>query len=903
MSTPEHYQQVSEILKAALERPASERSAYVDEACSGDEALRSEVESLLAYDESDSGTLSDDGLGIGVDLIRAAKTALGAGAFPRETSAHNLPTHVGGYRVERLIAEGGMGSVLLARQESPSRTVALKLMRPGRDSQAMLRRFRQEAHVLGQLQHPGIACVYEAGSAEVRMPDGNVTEQPFIAMEFVDGSELHRHVSRHQLDSRQRLQLMVQICNAVQYAHEKGVLHRDLKPNNILVDQSGRPKILDFGVARAMDREILVTTMETDAGQLVGTLPYMSPEQVRANPAQIDARSDVYALGVLLYELLADKPPYSLKDMPVPEAMRIICDQEATSLSSVDRSFRGDVETVVAKALEKDPSRRYPSAGELGADIERYLDNKPIVARPPSALYQFGKFARRNRGLVAGIAGMIVILIAGLATTSWFAWQATHQRNEAARERDAAQREARRVATLNTFLVDDLFGAVDPHAGAAYDRSVMQMLSDATANIDTFAEDPDIEFLIRTTLGKILRKLGDLDAAEGHLRRALELSCEQHGQRHVETLSPRHELAVTVLWKDQYEEAQQLFANQLAIQEAQQEPDQTAIARTLGSLGDVAYRAGRYDEAEEDYRRVLKVLEAAGQEQQRLYTDTLNDIANVMHNVGRLKKSVALHREVLKRRVEELGPDDLFVSESKHNLGAILIMLDELEEANGLLESALAIRRRILGSEHPDIADTLQQLGRVRLQQGDAKGARAYATQALEMQRKLLPEIHTRIAFALDLLAKSASAEGDYETHEKCMREAYAIYSAIAGPNSRAAAATLANISTSLLRQKKYEEAIDSFGRAMEAISIAYSPENPHVFRCQTSRGICLTGAGRYEEAEDELLAAYRKLTELNHPAASDAFDALKELYEVWKQPERLERLLEQRPSVDPDNP
>jgi WD40 repeat protein len=330
-----------------------------------------------------------------------------------------------------------MGAVYEAEQDRPHRLVALKVIRPGLLSPAFLKRFAQEVEILGRLRHPGIAQIYEAGVAE----DG----RPFFAMEFIRGLALDEYATRHGLNLASRVGLLARVCDAVQHAHDQGVIHRDLKPANILVEESGGPKVLDFGVARATGADLLSGDGLTRTGQMLGTPSYMSPEQVTANPATIDHRADVYSLGVVLFELLTHRLPYPLENRPLAEAARLILEHDAPRLGLINPELRGDLETIAAKALEKDPARRYQSAAGLAADLRHWLAHEPILARPPSALYHLRQFARRHKALVGGVAATVAALVLGLVGTMLFAVREAHQRGRAelsAQEAIDKEREA-----------------------------------------------------------------------------------------------------------------------------------------------------------------------------------------------------------------------------------------------------------------------------------------------------------------------------------------------------------------------------------------------------------------------------------------------------------------------------
>ncbi len=465
MPTPEEYGRAKTLFLSARRMPRGERTRFLLAECSGDTALEAKVRRLLTLEEEEPEFLEKPA------IEPRADGGVGAGDGPG--------ARLGGFRIVRVLGEGGMGVVYEAQQDEPARRVALKLIRAGFFSERLRSRFRHEVRILGQLRHPGIAQIYEAGTLDL---SGDPT--PYFAMELVEGRPLLQAAAG--LGVRERLALVAQICDAVHHAHQKGVIHRDLKPGNILVEAAPTAegtgsypgtgtaapfqiKILDFGVARAIDTgsgSLLVTTARTHAGELIGTLPYMSPEQAAADPAAMDIRSDVYSIGVIAYEVLTGRLPCDLEEKPLAEAARAIAEQEPARLGSIDRSLRGDAETIVAKTLQKDPRHRYQSAAELAADIRRHLRDEPIVARPASALYQLRKFARRHKPLVFAAATVMIAMATATVVSAWQARVAERARVFAEGEKKradlaaaAATREAHRASLAGAAAA---IGNADP---------------------------------------------------------------------------------------------------------------------------------------------------------------------------------------------------------------------------------------------------------------------------------------------------------------------------------------------------------------------------------------------------------------------------------------------------------
>jgi hypothetical protein len=544
---------VRRLLEGALELGAAERERFLSDACGTDGELKAEVASLLASDDPARALEPpDDG------WSRLAPAALEGGM---------LGARIGRYRVLRLIGFGGMGAVYEAEQDRPRRTVALKVMRSGLATPSALRRFEFESQVLARLRHPFIAAVFEAGTHNPDPADPS-RATAYFAMELVpDAVPITEFAKARGLSVRQRLELFAQVCDAVHHGHQQGVIHRDLKPSNVLVDADGRPRIIDFGVARTIDPDAVATH---SGGQILGTLQYMSPEQCAPERAGIDTRSDVYSLGVMLYELFAGRAPYTLTGASIPDSIRIVCEVEPRPLSEIDRSLRGEVETIVRTAMAKDPERRYPAAASLAADIRHYLRAEPISARPPTAMYQLRVFARRNKSLVASAAAVLLVLVLGIVATSVALRSA---REEARRVRRIADFYKDTITAGNSYLAgtpgsvtadwwEDPIRAGEasvPRGRDTLSFAVPDLLEVAGSRLSTaFADEPAIQAELYDTLGRTLVHMGRGPGAE-FLRRALELREREMGPDSEEAIRTRLALAVRIEGAGNFPDAESLF--------------------------------------------------------------------------------------------------------------------------------------------------------------------------------------------------------------------------------------------------------------------------------------------------------------------------------------------------------
>jgi eukaryotic-like serine/threonine-protein kinase len=730
----------------ALEVSREGRSAFLEKACRGEPELRRAVEALLAENDRLTGFLSDsphlhphaDAWDEGEGSITADEPAEGA--------------VLGRYRLIEKIGEGGMGEVWLAEQKEPvRRRVALKLILAGMNTREVMTRFESERQALALMEHPAIARVLDAGATEQGMP--------FFVMEYVAGVRITAYCDNHRLSTRQRLELFVHVCEGVQHAHQKAIIHRDLKPSNILVTEvDGRPvpKIIDFGVAKALEQKLTADTLYTRIGTLVGTPEYMSPEQATFSDEGIDTRSDIYSLGIIFYELLAGAPPLQLRktsldqflkklredDVPKPST-RIRTQDAAASTeaarkrrtmpATLVRQIRGELDAIALKALEKDRSRRYASASDFAADVGRYLTNQPVMAVAPSFAYRARKFARRYRvGLITASAFALVLIVATAVSIV---------------QGIRARRQAAVAEAVNDFLQNDLLSQASAEAqverGIKPDPNitVRTVLDRAAQKINgKFATQPEVEVALRNTMGSAYIDLALYPEARKQLERALELGRRTLGTDNPATLTAEHDLGLVAGEQGRYEEAEAL--------------DRQALDGQRRVLG----------------RKSLNTLRA------------MSNLATAYMKEGKFADAEKLYLQTLAIENEVLGPDNPDRVRSMNDLADIYMDEEKYAQAETLLSEALAIDERVDGPDHPDTLVTMLNLGNAELYQGKTGQSEKLHTQALEIAKRVLGPGHPRTLTAMVALGNDYMEQGKYSAAEALDLQALEVAKRVQGP-------------------------------------------------------------------------------------------------------------------------
>lgn len=862
---PERYRQVKEIFAAAVQCEARERADFLARACASDEELRMEVESLLAHDQSAE------------DFIEESAFEVAARLLADDEAQPLKERRIGPYRVVREIGRGGMGVVYLAVRDDDHfhKEVAIKLIKRGMDTDAVVRRFRNERQILAGFEHPFIA----------RLLDGGATADglPFLVMEYVAGTPLTDYCDRHGLTTSESLQLFRSVCAAVEHAHQNLIVHRDLKPTNILITEDGTPKLLDFGIAKVLNPVQPDLTVEQTRPALRALTPdYASPEQLRGQ--KITTASDIYSLGVILYELLTGTRPYNLKDSSPEEMLHVICDTEPTrpseagssQLSSerltTDRqrstntraqtrslkSLKGDLDNIVMTALRKEPARRYKTVEQFSEDIRRHLAGLPVIARKDTFSYRASKFVGRNRVAVLAASLIVLAILSGLIVALW-------QAEAARRQRDLAQRERVKAERINQFLhrmlsfSNQSITSVSPVA-ARRDVTVNEMLDQITPQVEAeLADQPDVRAQVLRTIGSAYASQGQYEAAERNLRAALDAQTRLYGEESVEAAATMTELGVLSYRQVKLDEASRLLEKAVAFYRKQREaksPEYSAahIAQALDYFGVVKFWSG-------DAKASLSLLNEALQ---------IASGANLQGNERGILASI------------------------KTNLGSALVSSGDLEKGETLLRESLAEFRQISSQPRWELGVTLMMMGAAALNRNQPNEAEKYLLESEQILRETLGESNIYRASTLDRQAAALFLKNDLKAAEEKARESLLVFQKSSPGNKLGWATPMWTLGDILTKAGRAREGEDYYRQAL----VIYEQQSPKNYNFIATLKIRLSQSllvqNRLAEAEPVALEARAEANQHlgeQSPLTKAATDNLIKIYEKQGKHDLAQRL------------
>jgi non-specific serine/threonine protein kinase/serine/threonine-protein kinase len=683
---------------------------------------------------------------------------------------------VGPYELVRILGYGGMGEVWLAEQKHPvRRSVALKLIKGGMNTREFVSRFESERQALALMDHPAIARVFEAGSTR--------DNRPYFAMEYIAGTPITAYCDEHKLTLRERLQLLIQVCEGIQHAHQKAIIHRDLKPSNILVtevDSKPVPKIIDFGLAKALTEPLTAEAMFTRIGTVIGTPDYMSPEQADSAGQDIDTRTDVYSLGIVLYELLVGTLPVELSRLSFGEMLRKLRDEDTpqpstkvrslgadghtnaqnrrTDVPTLARQLRGDLDAITLKATEKDRSKRYATPSELATDINHYLRDEPVSAHTPSAAYRSSKYVRRHR-LGVSAAAVFVLMLAGFAVAQ------SVQLRRVTRERDRADR-------ITTFMTE-MFNVSDPRLSRGKNVTAREILDKASKEIDKgLGKDPELQAQMMQIMGDVYSQLGLYSRAETLLRRSAEIRRRVLGPDDPATLKSLSILGGTLNSEAHYLEAEKLHTQVLNAQRRVLGQKHADTLTSMNKLASTLYHQARYAEAERLHREALALARSSLGSAHRLTLAIEGSLALVLKSEGRYAEAEKLNRELLEVERRVLGPDHPNTIKVMHNLADSLLLQGQYPEAETLQRQTLEMYRRVLGPDNSNTLNLMNTLAVTFTEQRRFDEAEDLLRRVLETQRRVLGPDHRDAALTTYNLACLTALKGNVNEAFALLRQA-----------------------------------------------------------------------------------------------------------------------------------